>query len=132
MESLTIGDVAQRVGVTPEAIRYYERIGVLEEAPRNTARYRQYSARVVDELRLLKAAQALGFSLEDIARILALTRQEPVRCRPMCEIVEDQIAQLDAHIQELTSARDRLAAAVAACGHDDVCVVAEQLTLSSR
>jgi hypothetical protein len=49
----------------------------------------------------------------------------------MCEIVEDQIAQLDAHVRELVSARDRLAAAVAACGHDDVCVVAKQLTLSS-
>jgi DNA-binding transcriptional MerR regulator len=131
MESLTIGDVAQRVGVTPEAIRYYERLGVLEEAPRNTAGYRQYSARVVDELRLLKAAQALGFSLEAIARILTLTRQEPIRCRPMCEIVEDQIAQLDAHVRELVSARDRLAAAVAACGHNDVCVVAKQLTLNS-
>ena len=131
MGSLTIGDVAQRVGVTPEAIRYYERLGVLEEAPRNTAGYRQYSARVVDELRLLKAAQALGFSLEDIARILRLTRQDPIRCRPMCEIVEERIARLDAHIEELTSARDRLSAAVAACGDDDVCVVAERLTVSS-
>jgi MerR family copper efflux transcriptional regulator len=129
MATLTIGDVARRVGITSEAIRYYERLGVLETVPRNSAGYRQYSEHVVDELRLLKAAQALGFSLDDIARILALTRQEPIRCAPMCEIVEDRIAQLDQRILELQSARDRLAAAVAACGHADVCVVADQLTL---
>jgi len=128
MDSLTIGELARLVGSTTEAIRYYERLGIVEEAPRNSSGYRQYPVRVIDELRLLKAAQALGFSLESIGRILALTRQEPVSCRPICNLVGERIAEIDARIEELKRARNRLAAAVAACDDADACVVAEHLT----
>lgn len=128
MKSLTIGEVAQTAGITPETIRYYERLGVLEEAPRTTQGYRKYEARVLEELRLLKAAKDVGFSLEEIARMLALTREDPIHCRAMCEMVEHKITHLDARIRELQTARDRLASARAACDPNSACVVSEQLT----
>ncbi|MGH7480783.1 MAG: MerR family transcriptional regulator [Longimicrobiales bacterium] len=129
MDQLSIGQVARRADVTPEAIRYYERRGVLQPARRDAAGYRRYGARAIDELRLLKAAQAVGFSLDEITRMLALTREDPIRCRSMCELVEGRITELDARIRELTSARERLAGAVDACHADDVCAIPEHLRI---
>lgn len=128
MEFLTIGEVAKRAELTPETIRYYERLGVLEEAPRTTQGHRQYGPRVLEELRLLKAAKAVGFSLEEIARMLALTREDPIHCRAMCEMVEHKITHLDTRIRELQAARDRLASARAACDPRSACAVSERLT----
>ncbi|MGH7444290.1 MAG: MerR family transcriptional regulator, partial [Longimicrobiales bacterium] len=100
MDDLAIGRLAAGTGVTPEAIRYYERVGVLREPRRNDLGQRRYPARVVDELRLLKAAQSAGFTLDDIARLLELTREDPIPCRDMCGIIEEQIARLDERIHE--------------------------------
>jgi DNA-binding transcriptional MerR regulator len=129
MDDLTIGAVAGRAGVTPEAVRYYERLGVLEPAPRDELGHRRYGPAVVEELRLLKSAQAVGFSLEEIGRMLALTREDPVPCRPMCELVEKQVAELDERIRDLRAARQRLTSALAACHHEASCVVAPRLML---
>jgi MerR family transcriptional regulator, copper efflux regulator len=124
MDDLTIGQLARAAGVTPEAVRYYERRGVLEPARRNGQGHRRYGNGVLDELRLLRSAQALGFSLADIRRMLALTRQEPVPCQSMCELVATQVAELDERIEQLRGARDRLATALAACDHEASCKVA--------
>lgn len=123
MDDLTIGVLARRAGVTPEAVRYYERLGVLEPAPRDELGHRRYGERALEELQLLRSAQTLGFSLEEIGRMLALTREDPVPCRPMCELVEKQVAELDERIRELRAARARLASALAACQHEGPCVV---------
>jgi DNA-binding transcriptional MerR regulator len=127
MDDLTIGELARRAGVTPEAVRYYERVGVLEPARRNEQGHRRYGARVLEELRLLRSAQTLGFSLAEVGRMLALTRQDPVPCQSMCSLVEKQVAELDERIGHLRAARERLAAALAACDHEASCVVAARL-----
>lgn len=128
---MTIGGLARRVGVTPEAIRYYERSGVLENARRDSHGHRRYGRRAVDELRLLRAAQAVGFSLEEIGRMLALTRQDPVPCRSVCDLVEHRVAELDERIDELRRARERLAHALASCNDGVSCVVPEQLAAAA-
>lgn len=131
MEGLTIGELASRTGVTLEAVRYYERIGVLEPVRRNEQGHRRYPLRVLEEVRLLRSAQALGFSLAEIGRMLALTREDPVPCQSMCEMVERQVAELDERIGDLRSARERLASALASCDHEASCVVAARLVFDS-
>ncbi len=127
MDELGIGRLAVGAGVTPEAIRYYERVGVLRAPRRNDVGQRRYEPRVLDELRLVKAAQSAGFTLADIARLLELTRAEPTPCRDMCGLVEEQIGRLDERLRELATARDRLADALAACEPAAECVVADRL-----
>lgn len=127
MDDLAIGRLAADAGITPEAIRYYERIGVLRAPARNDAGQRRYDPAVVDELHLVKAAQTAGFTLADIARLLELTREDPVPCHDMCAIVEEQVARLDERLRELAAARDRLAGALAACEPAEECVVADCL-----
>ncbi len=65
MEGLSIGQVAQRSGLRPSAIRYYERIAVLP-APRRVGGQRRYDRGVIDQLAFIQTAQRLGFSLQEI------------------------------------------------------------------
>ena len=74
MASLLIGEVAERTGLSAPTIRYYESIGLVKPPARSEAGYRRYSDTTVEELRFIKKAQALGFSLDEIAEILKLSR----------------------------------------------------------
>ena len=68
----TIGDVAEAAGVGVETVRYYERRGLVPQPGRGAGAYRRYGAGHVDRIRFVKRAQALGFSLEEIATLLEL------------------------------------------------------------
>jgi MerR family mercuric resistance operon transcriptional regulator len=70
--TLTIGDVADAAGVGVETIRYYERRGLVPQPGRSAGAYRRYGAGHVDRIRFIKRAQALGFSLEEVATLLEL------------------------------------------------------------
>jgi len=69
---LTIGNVADAAGVGVETIRYYERRGLVPQPGKAAGAYRRYGAGHVDRIRFIKRAQALGFSLEEIATLLEL------------------------------------------------------------
>lgn len=124
MTTFTIGVLAARADVTPEAVRYWERIGVLEPASRNAQGHRKYGDGHVREVELLKAAQALGFSLDEIRRLLRLARSAPVPCRDVRALAEPHLARLEARIAELEEARARLAGALGGCEPDTLCLVA--------
>jgi len=68
----TIGDVAEAAGVGVETVRYYERRGLVPQPGRGVGAYRRYAKDHVDRVRFVKRAQALGFSLEEIATLLEL------------------------------------------------------------
>ena len=70
MPKLTIGGVATAGGVNVETIRYYQRRGLLEEPAKPVGGYRNYPTEVVKRVRFIKRAQALGFSLKDVAELL--------------------------------------------------------------
>jgi MerR family mercuric resistance operon transcriptional regulator len=70
--SYTIGDVAEAAGVGVETVRYYERRGLVPQPGRGVGAYRRYGKDHVDRIRFVKRAQALGFSLEEIATLLEL------------------------------------------------------------
>src|SRR6266568_3121827 len=87
MSTLTIGQVAKEAGVGVETLRYYEREGLVKEPPRRVSGYRQYPEDVVKRIHFIKRAQELGFSLKEIAELLAL------RVDPQTPALE-QITQL--------------------------------------
>src|SRR5579875_1864070 len=70
---LTIGAVARRAGVGIDTIRYYERQGLLPEPQRRASGYRDYRTDVVERLRFIRRAKDLGFTLEEIRELLALS-----------------------------------------------------------
>src|SRR5688572_23284863 len=70
--NLTIGDLAEAAGVGIETVRYYERRKLVSRPERRLGAYRKYGSSHVNRVRFIKRAQALGFSLEEIATLLQL------------------------------------------------------------
>jgi DNA-binding transcriptional MerR regulator len=113
MDVLRIGEAAERTGVATATIRYYESIGLLKPPPRSAAGYRRYPAAIVEELRFIRKAQALGFSLEEIGEILALIRAGRPACSHVLSLAQGHVEALDERIRRLRKFRTRLAAQVA-------------------
>ena len=113
MAALTIGKLAAAGGVGVETIRYYQRRGLLD-APARDAGMRRYGEHDVRRLRFIRAAQAAGFTLDQIAELLALdATDDRARAR---ELARARIAELDARIAEMTAARDSLRKLARECG----------------
>jgi MerR family copper efflux transcriptional regulator len=113
MPGLLIGDVARRAGVSAPTIRYYEEIGVLVAPARSSTGYRRYAARAVEEVRFVKKAQALGFSLEEVAEILRLSRSGKAPCARVLSLARQHLAAVEERIRQLQHFREQLAAEVA-------------------
>jgi len=110
--SLKIGEVSKRSGVGIEALRFYERQGLLGRPVRTESGYRLYDESILDHLEFVKRAQALGFSLAEIARITADSRAGQSPCAEVREIVRTRLRELDARLAELKRYRKELAAAL--------------------
>lgn len=103
----TIGATAAEVGVHVETIRYYERIGLIPQPPRGRS-YRHYPAETVRALRFIRQAREFGFTLKEIAVLLALERDN-AGCAEMCERVDRKLAEVERQIAALTALRNELA-----------------------
>src|SRR6266852_273541 len=91
MKPLTIGQVARQAGVGVETVRFYERQGLLEEPSRRESGYRQYPEDVVARLRFIRRAKELGFSLKEIAELIALRLDPATMCSDIKERAEAKI-----------------------------------------
>ena len=115
--TLTIGELAAHAGVTPEAIRYYEREGVIPPAARGGAgHYRRYGAADAERLRFVRRARDLGFSLDEVRELLALAAEDPDRpCGEVNRIASAHLAQVEAKLAQLRALRAELGRLIAAC-----------------
>ncbi len=105
---LKIGDVSKRSGIGVEALRFYEKSGLLERPSRTYSGYRVYGEEVLERLAFIKRAQALGFSLEEIRRIIEDARKGESPCDEVREIVRRRMAELDERLRELHRYRREL------------------------
>jgi DNA-binding transcriptional MerR regulator len=106
---LKIGEVAKLSGVGIEALRFYEKSGLLDKPSRTVSGYRVYSRDVLDRLAFIKQAQALGFSLDEIRRIIADARTGNSPCDEVREIVRRRLDELDERMREMRRYRKELA-----------------------
>ena len=107
---LKIGEVSKRSGVGVEALRFYEKSGLLDSPARTYAGYRVYGEDVLERLAFIKQAQALGFSLDEIRRIIDDARKGESPCDEVREIVRLRMAELDERLRELQRYRKELKA----------------------
>ncbi len=108
MEKLTIGQLAKKANVNLETIRYYERRGLIPEPLRNKSGHREYSLEAVTRTDFIKRCKALGFSLKEIAELLALRVTPESTCADMKSRVEVKISDVDMKISDLNQIRDGL------------------------
>ena len=116
---MKIGEAARRSGVTAKMIRYYESIGLLAPAVRGENTYRDFDARDVHELVFIRRARALGFSIEEITRLLALWRDRGRPSREVKEIADRHVADLRTRIADLQAMVDQLEHLAHCCAGDD-------------
>src|SRR5512141_2694626 len=105
---LHIGQVAKQANTTTQAIRFYERIGLLQPATRGENRYRLYAPEIVNQVRFIRRAKRMGLSLEEIGELIVLAREgacEPLRKR-MEQMLARKIRDTEAQIQALSAFRD--------------------------
>ncbi len=108
--SLKIGEVSQASGIGIEALRFYERSGILGKPARTASGYRVFDQSVLDRLAFIKKAQTLGFSLDEIRRIIAESNAGESPCAEVREIVRRRLKDIDKHLRDLRRYRRELAA----------------------
>lgn len=108
-------EIAKAAGVNLQTLRYYERRGLVPEPNRRPSGYREYEPNTVQRVRFIKRGQQLGFTLEEIAELLAL-RQVARRARPgALALATAKIATIDAKLRQLGAMRSALTQLVEAC-----------------
>lgn len=110
---LTIGRVAKLAGVNVETIRYYQRRKLLVEPVKPHMGYRRYPADIVKHIRFIKRAQALGFTLEEIAELLRL--EEARTCAETRDLAAHKMELIDRKLSGLAAMRKALAGLVQQC-----------------
>ena len=107
--TLKIGEVSKRSGIGIEALRFYERSGLLGRPARTRSGYRVYDGGVLERLDFIKRAQVLGFSLDEIKRIIEDARAGRQPCDEVREIVRRRLDELDERMREMRRYRRELA-----------------------
>jgi len=108
-QSLKIGEVSQLSGIGIEALRFYERSGLLGKPSRSSSGYRLYDDGVLERLVFIKKSQTLGFSLNEIGRIISDAQSGLSPCDEVREIVRRRLAELDERMREMRRYRRELA-----------------------
>jgi DNA-binding transcriptional MerR regulator len=111
---MSIGDVARTVGLSVPALRYYERLGLLERPARTSGGLRRYTASVLERLQFIEQAKALRLSLADIRELLELQGGRG-GCRNVLATLDRQLAEIDRQVETLVTIRRSLEQHRAAC-----------------
>lgn len=111
---MTIGEVAQMVGLKTSTIRYYESIGVLPEPERDSGR-RRYTEQTVRQLQVIGIAKRAGFSLSEARLLLSAGGEGPPACEQLRELANRKLPEVDAFIVRAQSMREWLSVA-SGCG----------------
>ena len=113
LDHLTIGQVAKEAGVHKETIRYYQALGLVPEPQRPTGSVRRYGAATVARLRFIKRAQELGFTLEEVAKLLLL--EDGQNCAATRTLAEHKLSVIRERIADLGRMRRLLEDLVKEC-----------------
>lgn len=107
-KSYRIGDVARKLNLSADTLRYYEKIGLLPKVGRSTSGIRFYSDKDLSRLQFIQRAQAMDFSLAEIAQLLEM-RASPQRARPKVrELTRNKLAQVSVRLDDLKVLRNEL------------------------
>lgn len=115
---MNIGQAAKHSGLSAKMIRYYEAIGLLKPAHRSDSGYRLYSDEDLHTLAFIKRSRDLGFSLEEVGKLLALWQDRQRASSDVKALARQHIDELNQKIVELSSLRDTLQDLVDTCQGD--------------
>ena len=129
-ERITIGELARAADVPTSTVRYYERQRLLRPSGRSVSNYRLYSQEDLERLRFIRAAQATGFTLGDITKLL-----RPAPCGKVQTLIEERLGQVAVRMKELRHVQRVLNASLKTCQEHEPsgrCQVVDDLTARAR
>jgi len=130
----TISELAKAVSVPTTTLRYYERAGLLAPEGRSEGNYRLYSDTSLHRLRFIRAAQAIGFSLEDVKTLLGSHEGRMAPCREVQALIQERLLDIDQQLKDLRSVQRVLKASLEKCRASErqgCCHVVESLKEAS-
>ncbi len=101
-------DVAQAAGIGKDTLRYYEKIGLITQPPRGENGYRHFDPFVLEELRFIRLAQSVGFTLNEIKPAIPFLKNPKPSCPILRDALERQVERVDAKIAELEQSKATL------------------------
>lgn len=110
-----IGRLARETGLSVDAIRFYEKQGLLREPPRSQGGFRQYSQRDVDRLRFIRSAQELGFSLAEVRELQLIGDQDTHACTHVRDLIRKKLDSVLRKMDDLKELERSLKAALGEC-----------------
>ena len=116
---MNIGQASKASGVTTKMIRYYDEIGLVRPSARTDSNYREYDEREINELRFIRRARSLGFSMPEITQLLSLWRDRGRPSREVKAMAQKHLVDLDARILEMREMADTLRHLANCCAGDE-------------
>lgn len=126
---MRIGELSAASGCHVETIRYYERVGLLPAPPRSGSGYRTYAAADVQRLRFVVRARELGFGLDEIRDLLALSENASLSCAEVDRLAQAHLLEIRQRVRELDRMARELAQTIAGCrgGQRAQCAILDAL-----
>ncbi|EMB16452.1 MerR family transcriptional regulator [Rhodopirellula europaea] len=112
---LTISELAKAAGIPVTTLRYYERIRLVEPEDRSCGNYRLYSDQSLKKLKFIRAAQAIGFTLEDVKSLLADGEGNAPTCGNVRVLIEARLTDVEDRLKDLRHVRKVLKLALSQC-----------------
>jgi DNA-binding transcriptional MerR regulator len=111
-EVMSAGELAKSMGVSTDTLRHYERKGVLPRPRRSANGYRQYPTEALRRVLLVRRALAVGFTLDELARVLAVRDRGAAPCKEVRALAAAKLAEVEERLAQLIELRDDLRATV--------------------
>jgi DNA-binding transcriptional MerR regulator len=111
--TLSPREVARQTGVSPDTLRHYERKGLLAFPSRTQGGYRRYPVHTVQRVQLIQRALVIGFSLDELARVLRERERGGAPCKGVRDLVKQRLAEFEHRLRELSALRSELRQLVA-------------------
>ena len=129
-KKMTIGQLAKKAGINLQTVRYYESLGILPEPERTESGYRQYTENYIEHILFIKNAQELGFSLEEIQKLVNLKNSKEAMGEDVKAIVKVKIKEINEKIQSMEELKGYLSSLNKSCSGNmstDKCPILQSL-----
>src|SRR4051794_19937679 len=101
--AMRVTDLASAAQVSPDTVRYYERLGLLPPAARTAAGYRKFTVEAIDRIHFIQGAQRLGLRLREINDLLAVRDTGTCPCEPAETLLRRRLAEIDTEMARLSA-----------------------------
>lgn len=116
----TISQLAHAAGVPTTTLRYYERIGLIEPEDRSAGNYRLYSEESLRKLKFIRAAQSIGFTLDDVRALLGVQDGSMASCREVQALVAARLGDIESRLRDLRHVQRVLKQSLEKCRENEL------------